>query len=51
MLAYERRARWIRRMQDRVVRRRERRWAREAGWTAASLWATPVRDGGSRRAA
>ena len=30
MLAYERRSRWIRRMQDRAARRREREWARQA---------------------
>jgi hypothetical protein len=51
MLAYERRARWIRRMQDRAGRRREREWARQAGYSAASSWTAPGRDQGARRAA
>ena len=51
MLAYERRSRWIRRMQDRAARRREREWAQQAGFAAASFWMAPVRDHGTRRAA
>jgi len=48
MLTYQRRARWIRRMQDRAARRREREWARQ--WVPSpSLW--PSREVGSRRAA
>ncbi len=51
MLAYDRRARWIRRMQDRAARRREREWAREAAYPAASSWTAPGRDQGAPRAA
>jgi len=51
MLAYDRRSRWIRRMQDRVARRREREWAQQAGFTAASFWMAPLRDRDTRRAA
>ena len=50
MLAYERRARWIRRMQDRATRQREREWVRSAP-APASLWRGPSRDDGSPRAA
>ena len=52
MLAYERRARWIRRMQDRAARRREREWARQAGFAAAwSCGRRRSRGHGSPRAA
>jgi hypothetical protein len=51
MLAYERRARWIRRMQDRAARRREREIARRAAFAAGSLWMPPLLGDGSRRAA
>jgi hypothetical protein len=51
MLAYERRARWIRRMQDRAARRREREWDRIVAAGAAGLWITPPGGPGSRRAA
>ena len=51
MLAYERRARWIRRMQDRAGRRREREWARQAAFSDSSFWAAGGRDRGSPRAA
>ncbi len=51
MLAYERRARWIRRMQDRASRRREREWARPGALAAAGSWSAPPRDQGSPRAA
>lgn len=51
MLAYERRARWIRRMQDRASRRRERETARLAAFGANSLWMAPLVGGGSRRVA
>ena len=48
MLTYQRRARWIRRMQDRAARRREREWVRPRS-AALSLW--PLRGAGSHRAA
>jgi hypothetical protein len=51
MLAYERRARWIRRMQDRAARRREREAVHRAAFAAGSLWITPLAGHGSRRAA
>ena len=51
MLAYERRARWIRRMQDRAARRREREWARRSGYWAGAAWMAPSSADGSRRAA
>ena len=51
MLTYERRARWIRRMQDRAARRRERAWAREAAFVASSFWAAPRGDRNTPRAA
>jgi hypothetical protein len=51
MLAYERRARWIRRMQDRAARRRERELARRADSATGSLWMPPLLGEGSRRAA
>jgi len=51
MLAYDRRARWIRRMQDRAARRRERETAHRAGFAAGALWITPLAGDGSRRAA
>jgi hypothetical protein len=51
MLAYERRARWIRRMQDRAARRREREWTRAAALSSPYLWVPPSGDAGSRRAA
>jgi len=51
MLGYDRRARWIRRMQDRAARRRERDTAHRAAFAAGSLWSTPLGGDGSRRAA
>jgi len=51
MLAYDRRARWIRRMQDRAARRREREWAHQATFSSAVSWGLPLNDQGSRRAA
>ncbi|MBN2114265.1 MAG: hypothetical protein JW785_09085 [Acidimicrobiia bacterium] len=51
MLAYERRARWIRRMQDRAGRRREREWARHAAYAPYSTWVFPTRGDGTARAA
>jgi hypothetical protein len=51
MLAYQRRARWIRRMQDRAARRREREWARPDAYAAAGSWSSPHRHQGSPRAA
>jgi hypothetical protein len=50
MTTYQRRAKWIRRMQDRAGRRREREWARQAT-PAFSLWSEGVWATGSRRAA
>lgn len=50
MTTYQRRARWIRRMQDRAERRREREWSRQAG-PAPSLWSESWQAVGSRRAA
>ena len=46
MLAYGRRARWIRRMQDRAARRHEREWARQ-GLAPPVSWTAPGRDQGS----
>jgi hypothetical protein len=51
MLTYERRARWIRRMQDRAARRRERDWGRLASSPYVWSWDSPGRDEGSPRAA
>jgi len=51
MLAYERRARWIRRMQDRAARRREREWAHRAGYAPYSLWTSAVSGDRTPRAA
>jgi len=50
MTTYQRRAKWIRRMQDRAERRREREWSRQAA-PAFSWWSEELRAAGSRRAA
>jgi len=51
MLAYQRRARWIRRMQERANRRREREWSQRAGFASASSSQWVAGDSGSPRAA
>jgi hypothetical protein len=51
MLAYDRRARWIRRMQDRAARRRERERDRHGARPMGSHWMVPGPDQGSSHAA
>ena len=51
MLAYQRRAKRIRRMQDRAARRRERAWARQSAYGLVADWFAGDQDRHSPRAA
>ena len=51
MPGYDRRARQIRRMQDRAARRRERAWSRQGAYEVFADWAAGGRERNSPRAA